>query len=139
MEQEMGLDVVIFVTTPCHFKERPARRFAMSTFHDPFLRQSHGCYSTSGFWIGQKHNPQKKRIYGHPILLGDDGKNDGAFGFGGDLRCPKCGGIFDFLVIEFKEAIPFSMLLDGNLEEEFAEEITKCPKCGHREMELEAT
>ncbi len=109
----------------------------MATFHDPFVKQPNAYYQTSGLWIGQRHIPQKKRVYGQPILLGSGEKKEEAYGFAGDLHCLNCGGMFDFIMIEFKEAFPFSILLNGELKEEFEEEIFKCPKCGHRDMEVE--
>jgi len=110
----------------------------VATFHDPFLRQPNGYYSTPGPWMVQRIDPQKKAMFGTPIRLGGGRKRYEALGFGGNLRCPKCGGIFDFLLIEFKEALPFRIQTHDELKQQFEEDIMKCPNCGHGEMELEA-
>ncbi len=74
--------------------------------------------------------------YRKPILLGEEGENEGVYGFGADLQCPFCGGKFDFILVEFDNSKDDSSLAWGELDlEAFGVDLLRCPECGHRDLE----
>jgi hypothetical protein len=108
----------------------------MASFHDPLIKETTGSLSTPGFWLSQLSSAPNAQKYGFPILMGEDGQKGGIHSYGGDLYCPNCGGNFDFILIEFEDSLPYCLIGDTSIIEEFDEDIKNCPNCGHKELML---
>ena len=106
----------------------------MARFYDPdkWAGSSFPCESSPPPTIRVAGRQKNKK----PILLGEEGKKEGVYGFGADLQCPFCGGKFDFILVEFDNSEDDSSLAWGELDlEEFDVDLLRCPDCGHRDLE----
>lgn len=72
-----------------------------------------------------------RRKLGCPIPLSEKDRQQGMKGVWGYLYCPACYGKFDFILIEYKNPSSISSRCEENRMEEWQEDITKCPHCGH--------
>lgn len=59
------------------------------------------CVRTSGPWEFYRDSKGNRKPYGHPVPTSEDGKEQGIWGFSGDLYCPKCDKTFDIVLVEF--------------------------------------
>jgi hypothetical protein len=107
----------------------------MARFYDPDE------FTKSFFPACGSSDPPRNRVgagqkYRKPVLLGEQGKGHGFYGFGADLLCPFCGGRFDFILIEFENSPDDTPLSWGEIDlEEFNVDLLRCPQCGHRDLE----
>ncbi len=108
----------------------------MARFHDPSdWASSFGAIGFSQFY---QKGAVKRRTFCQPILLGEEAKKQGVYGFGADLYCPYCNEKFDFVLVEFEDSRAGSSLEWGEINwEEFNVDPMKCPKCGNRELFFE--
>ena len=108
----------------------------MAMFHDH--NEWASSFSALGFSEFYGNRAVKRQKSSRPVLMGEEGKRQGVYGFGGDLYCPYCDELFNFILIEFDSASSDSSLAWGEVNlEEFDVDLTKCPKCGSRDMILE--
>jgi hypothetical protein len=105
----------------------------MARLHDP--NEWASSFSTVGFSQFYKSPAVKRKRFSQPILMGEEGKKQGVYGFGAELFCPCCGEESDFVLIEFENSGSNSSMAWGEVNlEEFEEDLMKCPKCGSREL-----
>ena len=108
----------------------------MARFHDP--NEWASSFSAMGFSRFYKHRTVQRQRFSQPVLMGEEGKRGGVYGFGADLYCPCCDGMFDFILVEFETSGFASSLAWGEINlEEFGVDLMKCPKCGNRELIFE--
>ena len=94
--------------------------------------------SAVGFSQFYKSPAVKRKRFSQPVLMGEEGKKQGVYGFGAELFCPCCGEESDFVLIEFENSGSGSSIAWGEVDfEEFKEDLMKCPKCGSRELFFE--
>lgn len=93
------------------------------------------------FPVCESAGPLRNRVlaakkFREPVLLGEKGQEQGFYGFGADLLCPFCGGMFDFILIEFENHPDGSPLSWGEIDlEEFNVDLLRCPECGQRDLQ----
>jgi len=110
----------------------------MARLHDPNDWAS--SFSELGFSQFFKNRAVKRRRFGQPVLMREEGKKQNIYGFGAELYCPYCDEIFDFILLEFENSGAPSSPGWGEINlEEFEEDLMKCPKCGNRELGFEIT
>ena len=95
-------------------------------------------FSAIGFRRFYKNQAVKRQRSSQAILMGEKGEKEGVYGFGVDLYCPFCDGMFDFILVEFENSGSGSSLAWGEINlDEFEVDLMKCPKCGNRELIFE--
>ncbi len=108
----------------------------MARLHDP--NEWASSFSAIGFSQFYKNRAVKRQRFSQALLMGEEGKKQGVYGFGADLYCPHCDEMFDFILIEFESSGAGSSLAWGEIDlEEFEVDLMKCPKCGNRELVFE--
>jgi uncharacterized protein YbaR (Trm112 family) len=71
------------------------------------------------------------------VLTDEQSKKQGVYGYYGDLYCPNCQEIYDFIFVEFEKTYPeFLSAWREIIRKEMDEDVLICPRCGHRNMEL---
>jgi DNA-directed RNA polymerase subunit RPC12/RpoP len=59
------------------------------------------------------------------------------YGYYGDLYCPNCQEMFDFIFVEFEKRYPeFLSAWKEIIMREMDEDVVRCPRCGLRNLEL---
>ncbi len=95
-------------------------------------------FSAVGFSKFYRKRAVKRQRVSQPILMGPEGKKQGFYGFGADLYCPYCDGVFDFVLLEFASSEAGTSVAWGEIDlDEFGVDLMKCPKCGNRELMIE--
>ena len=73
----------------------------------------------------------------HPIPPDPEAKRQGMYGYYGDLYCPNCREMFDFIFVEFEKRHPaFLSAWKEIIMKEMDEDVMRCPRCGLRNLEL---
>ena len=73
----------------------------------------------------------------HPIPTAPETNREGMYGYYGDLYCPNCQEMFDFIFVEFESRCPeFLCAWKEIILREMDEDVTLCPRCGLRNLEL---
>jgi len=109
----------------------------MATFYNHGIDEGDSSFSTFDPREFGSRRPGGGPRYEHPTLMGEESKEQGIYGFCGDLYCPDCQETFDFILVEFEE--PFLDFLSAwreKIMEEMEEDVTQCPRCGRRNMQL---
>ncbi len=104
----------------------------MARFHDP-IRYGPSCSTAPGSWRVNRYGPGMGKRYDHPIFMDEEAEKQDIYGYCGNLYCPNCGGKFDFILVDFEKPSADSFSV-GSLEQ-IDQDIMKCPKCGHRDLE----
>jgi len=74
---------------------------------------------------------------GHPIFVDEEAKRQGMYGYYGDLYCPDCQEMFDFIFVEFEKRYPaFLSAWREIIMQEMDEDVMLCPRCGRKNLEL---
>jgi uncharacterized protein YbaR (Trm112 family) len=109
----------------------------MATFYKHLREESD--YS----WLStDSPEPQRNRAAtgpecNHPILAEPEAKRQGMYGYYGDLYCPNCQEMFDFIFVEFEKRYPeFLSAWKEIIMREMDEDVMLCPRCGQRNLEL---
>jgi hypothetical protein len=121
--------------------------FGQQSFYEPSLEESNrmaklhdpnewaSSFSAIGFSRFYKNRTLRWKRFSQPVLMGQEGKKQGVYGFGVDLYCPCCDEMSDFVLVEFESSGPGSSLAWGEINfEEFGVDLMKCPRCGNREL-----
>ncbi len=108
----------------------------MARLHDP--NEWASSFSAIGFSRFYQNRAVKRQRFSQAVLMGEEGKKQGVYGFGAELYCPYCEEVFDFILIEFENTEAASSFAWGEINlEEFEVDLMKCPKCGNRELVFE--
>jgi len=109
----------------------------MATFYKHPLEEGDRSLLTMDSCKLQRNRPGAGPECDHPILMDEDGKKQGVYGYYGDLYCPNCQQIYDFIFVEFERPYPqFLSAWREIIKKEMDEDVMICPRCGHRNMEL---
>lgn len=109
----------------------------MATFYNRGIDEGDSSFSTLDPREFYRDGTDGGPRYEQPTLRGEESKDQGIYGFCGDLYCPHCQETFDFILVEFEQ--PFLDFLSAWREiimKEMDEDITQCPRCGRRNMQL---
>ncbi len=109
----------------------------MATFYNHGFDEDDGSFSRLDLREFYSNGTREGARYEHPTLMKEEAKEGGIFGFCGDLYCPHCQETFDFILVEFEQ--PFMDFLSAWREiimKEMDEDVTQCPRCGRRNMQL---
>ncbi len=109
----------------------------MATFYNHGIDEGDSSFPTLDPHEVYRNRTGGRPRYEQPTLMGEEAKEQDIYGFCGDLYCPYCQETFDFILVEFEE--PFVDFLSAWRErilKEMDEDITQCPRCGRRNMEL---
>jgi len=109
----------------------------MATFYNHGIDEGDSSFSTLDLGEFYRNRAGKRPGYEQPNLMGEKAKDQDIYGFCGDLYCPYCQETFDFILVEFEQ--PFVDFLSAwreKIMKEMDEDITQCPKCGRRNMQL---
>jgi len=109
----------------------------MATFYNHGIDEGDSYFSTLDPSDCTTNRTVARPRYEQPALMGEESKEQGIYGFCGDLYCPDCQETFDFILVEFEE--PFLDFLSAwreKIMKEMDEDITQCPRCGRRNMQL---
>ncbi len=109
----------------------------MATFYKHLLEEGSRSLLTT-----DSHRLQRNRVDAGlegdpPVLTDEEAKKQGVYGYYGDLYCPNCRQIYDFIFVEFERPYPqFLSAWREIIKKEMDEDVMICPRCGHRNMEL---
>jgi hypothetical protein len=109
----------------------------MATFYNHGIDEGDSSFSTLDPREFCSNRTGRGPRYEHSTLMGEESEEHGIYGFCGDLYCPHCQETFDFILVEFEQ--PFLDFLSAwreTIMKEMDEDITQCPRCGRRNMEL---
>jgi hypothetical protein len=109
----------------------------MAASHDHDFNEGDFSFSTMDLCHVFGDRADLKPRYDHPILMSEEPIKQDVFGLSGDLFCPHCHAMFDFILVEFEKPLSDSLASwRETIQTEMHEDIMICPKCGHRNMEL---
>lgn len=109
----------------------------MATFYKHHLEEGDRSLSTMDSCKLQRNRSVTGPECDHPILMDEKAQKQAIYGYYGDLYCPKCQEIFDFIFVEFEKPYPgFLSAWREIINKEMDEDVMICPRCGHRDMQL---
>ncbi len=109
----------------------------MATFYNRGIDEGDSPFSTFDPREFYRNGTGGGPRYERTTLMGKESKDQGIFGFCGDLYCPHCQETFDFILVEFEQPLlDFLSAWREIILQEMDEDVTQCPKCGRRNMQL---
>jgi hypothetical protein len=109
----------------------------MATFFKNLLEEGENSWLSTESSEFQRNPVVKKPECDHPILADPEVKRPGMYGYYGDLYCPNCQEMFDFIFVEFEKRYPeFLSAWKEIIMREMDEDVVRCPRCGLRNLEL---
>jgi hypothetical protein len=97
--------------------------------------------STSGPWEFYRDEQGRRKSYGHPVPCSEEAAQRGVYGLSGLFYCPACDGVFDLVLVEFKQPVKEGSvwLGAGEPKDEYRKPgAVKCPKCAGTDLLLGA-
>ncbi len=109
----------------------------MATFYKHLLEEDDYSWLSTDSPTLQRNRAGTGPEGNHPILADPEAKRQGTYGYYGDLYCPNCQEMFDFIFVEFEKRYPeFLSAWKEIIMKEMDEDVMLCPRCGHRNLEL---
>jgi len=109
----------------------------MATFYKHLMEEDDNSWLSTESPEFQRNRTVTKPECDHPILADPEVKKQGMYGYYGDLYCPTCHEMFDFIFIEFETRYPeFLSAWKEIIMKEMDEDVMLCPRCGLRNLEL---
>ena len=109
----------------------------MATFYKHLLEEDDYSWLSTDSPKLQTNRAGTKPECGLPLLADPEPKRQGMYGYYGDLYCPNCQEMFDFIFVEFEKRYPeFLSAWKEIIMNEMDEDVMLCPRCGLRNLEL---
>jgi len=109
----------------------------MATSYKDFIEEDDCSLSAMDSCKFQKNQEGTGIEYDQPILTGAGTKKQGVYGYYGDLYCPNCQEMFDFIFVEFEKPYPeFLSAWREIIMKEMDEDVMLCPRCGSRDLKI---
>ncbi len=109
----------------------------MATFYKHLLEEDDYSWLLTDSPKLQRNRAGTRPEGDHPLLAEPEAKRQGIYGYYGDLCCPNCQEVFDFIFVEFEKTYPeFLSAWREIIKKEMDEDVMLCPRCGHRDMQL---
>ena len=110
----------------------------MATFYKNLLEEEdYSWLSTDSPKKPQRNRAGTRAEGDHPLPADPEAKRQGMYGYYGDLYCPNCQEMFDFIFVEFEKRYPeFLSAWKEIIMQEMDEDVMLCPRCGLRNLEL---
>lgn len=109
----------------------------MATFYKHVMEEGDNSRLSTESPEFRRNRASTKPECDHPILADPEVKKQGMYGYYGDLYCPNCQEMFDFIFVEFEKRYPeFLSAWKEIIMKEMDEDVMLCPRCGRRNLEL---
>jgi len=109
----------------------------MATFYNHLLEEDDYSWLSTDSPRLQTNRAGTKPECDLPLLADPEPKRQGMYGYYGDLYCPNCQEMFDFIFVEFEKRYPeFLSAWKEIIMKEMDEDVMLCPRCGLRNLEL---
>ena len=109
----------------------------MASFYKNLLEEGDNSWLTTESPKLERNRAGTRPECDHPIPPDPEAKRQGMYGYYGDLYCPNCREMFDFIFVEFEKRHPaFLSAWKEIIMKEMDEDVMRCPRCGLRNLEL---
>ncbi len=109
----------------------------MATFYKHFLEEGDNSWLSTESPTLERNPARRRPECSHPVIADAEVKKEGMYGYYGDLYCPNCQEMFDFIFVEFEKRYPeFLSSWKEIILKEMEEDVMLCPRCGLRNLEL---
>ena len=109
----------------------------MATFYKNLLEEGDNSWLSAESPKLERNRAGTRPACNHPFLPDQEAKRQGMYGYYGDLYCPNCQEMFDFIFVEFEKRYPeFLSAWKEIIMQEMDEDVMLCPRCGLRNLEL---